>query len=173
MANTSAIWQQAAHPTDQLSSPSCPTRAIQKSLTRNEIYLRVFWGKKSGEWTISRKNDKTERARGLGRKKNKRGDRKGESNDSPEIPDPLMEHPYHRILLMEHPCHRFFRWQNTHIIAYSVDGTPISLLIPLVEYPYHRWFCWCNTHIIGDSVDGTHARIMKPSCIIWVAWPSG
>ena len=42
--------------------------------------------KKSGEWTISRKNDKTERARGLGRK-NKRGDRKGESNDSPEIPD--------------------------------------------------------------------------------------
>ena len=34
----------------------------------------------------SQKNDKTERARGLGRK-NKRGDRKGESNDSPEIPD--------------------------------------------------------------------------------------
>ena len=32
------------------------------------------------------KNDKTERARGLGRK-NKRGDRKGKSNDSPEIPD--------------------------------------------------------------------------------------
>ena len=29
---------------------------------------------------------KTERGRGLGRK-NKRGDRKGESNDSPEIPD--------------------------------------------------------------------------------------
>ena len=34
------------------------------------------------------KNEKTEGARGLGRKKkNKRGDRKGESNDSPEIPD--------------------------------------------------------------------------------------
>ena len=32
------------------------------------------------------KNDKTERARGLGRR-NKREDRKGESNDSPEIPD--------------------------------------------------------------------------------------
>ena len=32
------------------------------------------------------KNDKTKRARGLGRK-NKRGDRKGESNDSLEIPD--------------------------------------------------------------------------------------
>ena len=32
------------------------------------------------------KNDKTERARGLGRR-NKRGDRKGESNDSPEILD--------------------------------------------------------------------------------------
>ena len=33
------------------------------------------------------KNDKTEIARELGRKTNKRGDRKGESNDSPEIPD--------------------------------------------------------------------------------------
>ena len=32
------------------------------------------------------KHDKTERARGLGRK-NKRGDRKVESSDSPEIPD--------------------------------------------------------------------------------------
>ena len=32
-ANTSAIWQQAAHSTYQLSSPSCSTRAMQKSLT--------------------------------------------------------------------------------------------------------------------------------------------
>ena len=63
MANTSAIWQQAAHTTYQLSSPSCSTRAIQKSLTLNEKYLRVFWGKNL------EKNDKTERARGLGRKK--------------------------------------------------------------------------------------------------------
>ena len=45
MANTSAIWQQAAHTTYQLSSPSCSTRAIQKSLTLNEKYLRVFWEK--------------------------------------------------------------------------------------------------------------------------------
>jgi len=30
MANTSATWQQAAHTTYQLSSPSCSTRAIQK-----------------------------------------------------------------------------------------------------------------------------------------------
>ena len=45
MANTSAIWQQAAHTTDQLSFPSCSTRAIQKSLTLNEKYLRVFWKK--------------------------------------------------------------------------------------------------------------------------------
>ena len=83
MANTSAIWQQAAHTTYQLSSPSCSTRVIQKSLTINKKYLRVFWKKsqKNGQ-----KKDKTERARGLGRK-NKRGDRKGESNDSPEIPD--------------------------------------------------------------------------------------
>ena len=72
MANTSAIWQQAAHTTDQLSSPSCSTRAIQKSLTLNEKYLRVFW-KKVGRMDHWQKNDKTERARGLGRdKKSKR-----------------------------------------------------------------------------------------------------
>ena len=55
MANTSAIWQQAAHTTYQLSSPSCSTRDIQKSLILNEKYLRVSGEKKSGEWTISRK----------------------------------------------------------------------------------------------------------------------
>ena len=54
MANTSAIWKQAAHTTYQLSSPSCSTRAIQKSLTLKEKYLS-FLGGKSGEWTISRK----------------------------------------------------------------------------------------------------------------------
>ena len=56
MANTSAIWQQAAHTTYQLSSPSCSTSDIQKkSLTLNEQYLRFLEKKKSGEWTISRK----------------------------------------------------------------------------------------------------------------------
>ena len=49
MANTSAIWQQAAHTTYQLSPPSCSTRAIQKSLTVNDKYLRVFWREKSQE----------------------------------------------------------------------------------------------------------------------------
>ena len=39
MANTSAIWQQAAHTTNQLSSPSCSTRAVQKNLILNEKYL--------------------------------------------------------------------------------------------------------------------------------------
>ena len=86
MANTSAICQQAAHTTYQLSSPSCSTRAIQKSLTLNEKYLRViFLGKKSEEWTISRKWQASKCKRT--RQQNKGGDRKGESNDSPEIPD--------------------------------------------------------------------------------------
>ena len=55
MANTSAIWQQAAHTTYQLSSPGCSTIAIQKSLTLNEKIFESFLEKKSGEWTISRK----------------------------------------------------------------------------------------------------------------------
>ena len=37
MASIGAIWQDAAaHDADQLSSPSCQTRAITKSLSLNE-----------------------------------------------------------------------------------------------------------------------------------------
>ena len=43
MANTSAIWQQAVHTTYQLSSPSCSTRAVQKRLSLNEQYCKMFW----------------------------------------------------------------------------------------------------------------------------------
>ena len=50
----------------------------KKTTTINKKYLSFL--------EKSQKNDKTERARGLGRKK-KRGDRKGKSNDSLEIPD--------------------------------------------------------------------------------------
>ena len=71
MANTSAIWQQAAHTTYQLSSPSCLKRAIQKSLTLTKKYLRVFW-KKVRRMDHEQKNDKTEGAKGLGRKKQER-----------------------------------------------------------------------------------------------------
>ena len=39
MANTSAIWQEVADTSYQLSSPSCSTGAIQKSLTLIEKYL--------------------------------------------------------------------------------------------------------------------------------------
>ena len=74
--HTSAIWQQAAHTTYQLSSPSSSARTIQKRLTINKN-IWVFWKKKSEKWTISRKNCKTERARSLGRKKEKSAIRKG------------------------------------------------------------------------------------------------
>ena len=39
MANTSAIWQQAAHTTYQPSSPSCSTRAIQKSSSSGSNWI--------------------------------------------------------------------------------------------------------------------------------------
>ena len=56
-ANTSAIWQQAAHTTDQLSSPSYSTRAIQKSLTPTKN-IWEFSGTQSGEWQ-DRKSKRT------------------------------------------------------------------------------------------------------------------
>ena len=74
-----AQWQipvQAAHTTYQLSPPSCSTRAIrgEKSLTLNETYFSFLFLKKKGGGGGMRidhkqKNDKTERARGLGRGK--------------------------------------------------------------------------------------------------------
>ena len=87
-ANTSAIWQQVVHTTYQLSSPSRSTRAIQKSPTLIEKYLRVFWREKSHEnEPLAEKLQDRKSKRTRQRKKNKRKDRKGKSNDSPEIPD--------------------------------------------------------------------------------------
>ena len=93
------LWQQAAHTTYQLSSPSCSTKAIQKSLTLNETYWRVFWRKKSQEngplaekWQ-DRKSKRTRQEKEENKKKktkSKEWDRKGEPNDSPEIPDRRM-----------------------------------------------------------------------------------
>ena len=56
-----------------------------KGISFNKKCLRISW-EKVRRMDHQQKNDKTERARGPGRKNN-RGDRKGESNDSPEIPD--------------------------------------------------------------------------------------
>ena len=66
-ANTSVIWQHAAHTTDQLSSPNCWTGAIQKSLSLNEKYWRIFL-KKFRRKGQQAENDKTERVTGLGRR---------------------------------------------------------------------------------------------------------
>ena len=46
---------------------------------------RIFW-KSSGEWT-SRQKKRYDKNSNRTRQKNKRGDSKVESNDSPEIPD--------------------------------------------------------------------------------------
>ena len=46
MANTSAIWQTAAHTTYQLSSPSCSTGVISRGLTPDKNVRRK--GQKNG-----------------------------------------------------------------------------------------------------------------------------
>ena len=78
MANTSAIWQQATYTTCELSSPSYSTRATQQNME----------GKNQENRPLAEKNNKTERARGLGRKtRGENPNRTEESNGSPEIPD--------------------------------------------------------------------------------------
>ena len=62
MANTSAIWQQAAHTTDQ-----------QKSITLNEKYLRVFWKQSQENGPLAEKwqDRKSKRTRQKKEKKKK------------------------------------------------------------------------------------------------------
>ena len=67
-ANTSAIWQHAAHITDQLTSPSCWTGATQKSPSLNKKNIEECSGKSSAEWTSRQKKGKTERVIGLGKR---------------------------------------------------------------------------------------------------------
>ena len=70
MANSSAVMQQAVHTTYRPPSPGCSTRAIQKSPSLNEKCWRIF-PPRVGRIDRYQKNDKTQRARGLGRKTRK------------------------------------------------------------------------------------------------------
>ena len=63
-ANPSAVRLQAA----QASSPSCSTRATQKSLPINKNSLEKIWrGKKSGEWDTGRKQTRRKKQQKLSR----------------------------------------------------------------------------------------------------------
>ena len=66
----------------QLTS-NCSTGALQKSLSLNKKYLRILRKKFRRKGQQAEKDRKGNRTR----QKNKRGDSKVESNDSPEIPD--------------------------------------------------------------------------------------
>ena len=63
----SAIWQHAAHTTNQFISPSCWTEVIQKSLSLYEKYWRIFW-KKFRRKDQQAEKDKIERVTGIGRR---------------------------------------------------------------------------------------------------------
>ena len=65
MANTSAIWQQAAPTNYHLLAAQQEPYKKAESLMKN---IGVFW--KTGEWTI--RDSREEGDRGLGRKTNKR-----------------------------------------------------------------------------------------------------
>ena len=71
-----------------VSAPSCSARAIQKKLISERKAIEIFFGKSqenklSADKWHDRKDTRT-------RQKNERGDRKGKSNDNPEIPDRAM-----------------------------------------------------------------------------------
>ena len=85
IANTSVIWQHAAHTTDQPASPTAKQEPYKKAhlLTKN---TEEFSGKTSEERN-SRQKKRYDRKSNRTRQKNKRGNRKVESNDSPEIPE--------------------------------------------------------------------------------------
>ena len=80
-------YQMAASCTYHLPLSCCSTRAIQKSLTLDEN-IWVFWrekkGQENGPLAGKKRHDRKNKST---RQRNKRGDRKGDYNDSPEIPE--------------------------------------------------------------------------------------
>ena len=86
MANTSAIWQQAAHTTYHLLD------AQQEHTTNLMKNVWEFSGKSQENGPLAEKWQDRKSKRN--RQKKTRGDRKGESNNSPEIPDRgVLKHP--------------------------------------------------------------------------------
>ena len=76
MANTTAVWQHAAHATDQLSSPSCYTTAIPTEkkekrahfLTKNTEESSGERNQENGPVGRKKKRRKTERAMRVSRR---------------------------------------------------------------------------------------------------------
>ena len=143
MANTSAIWH-------QLSSPSCSRRALQKSLTLKK-YLRVFWKK-------VRRMDMTERAKGLGRKN--RGDSKGESNDSPVIPDRKMTSdipslPSGHNIRMAKRGNNLVHSHPGHILSLTPWVKPMKYfygVLPHFVMAYHQTNMSCRNFITSEDL---------------------
>ena len=71
-----------------LNNSHAKNKQKTKKLSENFLEIKKRRKEKKVLKLEQGENMKTERARGLGRKKKKKkGDRKGESNDNPEIPD--------------------------------------------------------------------------------------
>ena len=90
-AHSSAIWQHAAHTTTNLLLLASKQEPHNKAYLLMKNMGRIFWKKFRRMDQQAEKKDWRERVIGLGRRtreeKNKRGDSKVESNDSPGIPD--------------------------------------------------------------------------------------
>ena len=69
-ANTSAIWQHAAHTTDQLLLAAKQEPYKKSCLLMKNI--EGLSGKSSEEWTSKQKKDQIKRVAGLGRRKERR-----------------------------------------------------------------------------------------------------
>ena len=65
MTNTGPVWQTAVHTNNHLLAAQ--QEPYEKACLLAKMF-RDFLEIKSGEWAVSRKTTKTERARGLGRK---------------------------------------------------------------------------------------------------------
>ena len=83
MANSSAIRQQAAHTTYHLPTDQ---REPCKKASLHQNCLGIFWGRIRIMDHSHTKKGQDRKCKSI-RQKNETGDRKGESNDNPEIPD--------------------------------------------------------------------------------------
>ena len=121
------------HTTYQLSSPSCSTRATQKSLILKGKIFENFLEKKVRRLNRQQKDEKIERAKG--QRKKARKVRKWASNDSPEIPDREVDI---RLPQPPSPSSNKITWKNTeagstacsvsHMFAMNLNFTSLNCM---------------------------------------------
>ena len=140
MANTAPYGSMLHIPPTNYNPLAAKEEPYQKA-SRNEKYWRIFWKNIVWEWA-SRQRKREDRKSNGSRQKNKRGDSKVKSNDSPEIPD--MGWLVDSAVFM-------LKWWFLNLLVWTVSlkgdpkqkGIIDSIYRDVKKIRLNRFFCFC------------------------------